>query len=95
MNQPYDLVIRNARLRQQPGTLHDIAVQAGRIERIENSIPESAALVIDAKGQLVTESFVNPHLHLDKVYTLQRLDERAMRSIRPAWTAMSWRVPGC
>jgi len=80
MNQPFDLIIRRARLRQGPGTLADIGIRSGRIERIEESIPESATSVIDAEGQLVTESFVNPHLHLDKVYTLQRLDETAMRS---------------
>jgi cytosine deaminase len=33
---------------------------------------------IDAAGNLVTESFVNPHLHLDKVYTLARLDDAAL-----------------
>ena len=34
-------------------------------------------MVVDAAGGLVTEPFVNPHLHLDKVYTLQRLDEES------------------
>ncbi|MCG8408423.1 MAG: amidohydrolase family protein, partial [Phycisphaerales bacterium] len=29
---------------------------------------------------LVTESFVNPHLHLDKVHTLDRMDELALES---------------
>jgi cytosine/creatinine deaminase len=80
MNQPFDLLIQRARLRDRPGVLHDIAISKGRIELIEESLPVSAASVIDAEGQLVTESFVNPHLHLDKVYTLQRLDGEAMRS---------------
>ncbi|NQV07182.1 amidohydrolase family protein [bacterium] len=34
--------------------------------------------VIDADGGLVTESFVNAHLHLDKVFTLEQLGEAAL-----------------
>ncbi|RKX45551.1 MAG: cytosine deaminase [Thermotogae bacterium] len=34
---------------------------------------------IDATGNLVTESFVNPHLHLCKVYTLRMMDELALQ----------------
>ena len=33
---------------------------------------------IDAAGNLVTESFVNTHLHLDKVFTLQQLGDAAL-----------------
>ena len=77
MSEPFDLLIRNARLRRRPETLYDIAVRAGRIEAIDESSDRSAAIVLDAAGGLVTEPFVNPHLHLDKVYTLQRLDEES------------------
>ena len=77
MNGPSDLLIRRARLRRRPEALYDIAVRAGRIEVIEESSDLSAAVVLDAAGGLVTEPFVNPHLHLDKVYTLQRLDEES------------------
>jgi cytosine deaminase len=35
-------------------------------------------LIIDAQGNLVTESFVNPHLHLCKVYTRQMMDDEAL-----------------
>ncbi|MBI2201990.1 MAG: cytosine deaminase, partial [Armatimonadetes bacterium] len=47
---------------------------------IEDHLEPQAATVLDARGNLVTESFVNPHLHLDKVYTLQMLDEEALRA---------------
>jgi len=77
MSEPSDLLIRRARLRRRPEVLYDIAVRAGRIEVIEESSDLSAAMVLDAAGGLVTEPFVNPHLHLDKVYTLQRLDEES------------------
>ena len=77
MSEPSDLLIRRARLRRRPEALYDIAVRAGRIEVIEESSDLPAAVVLDAAGGLVTEPFVNPHLHLDKVYTLQRLDEES------------------
>ena len=35
---------------------------------------------IDARGNLVTESFVNPHLHLCKVWTLPMMEEEALKS---------------
>ena len=77
MSETFDLLIQHARLRRRPGALYDIAVQGGYIELIEESPEVSAAVVVDAAGGLVTEPFVNPHLHLDKVYTLQRLDEES------------------
>ncbi len=81
MSDHLDLVIRKARLRRRPGALHDIGVRAGRIAVIEEASNRSAAAVVDAAGGLVTEPFANPHLHLDKVYTLQRLDgESSLRS---------------
>ena len=67
MSETLDLLIRHARLRRRPGALYDIAVQGGCIELIEESPGVSAAVVVDAAGGLVTEPFVNPHLHLDKV----------------------------
>ena len=75
----HDLLIRNARLRKRK-SLADIAIDAGRISRIASRIEGRPRRVIDARGNLVTESFVNPHLHLDKVYTLGRLDERSLEA---------------
>ncbi|MDE0342706.1 MAG: amidohydrolase family protein [Deltaproteobacteria bacterium] len=77
MSETSDLLIRSARLRRRPGALYDIVVQGGRIQAIEESSGLSALTVLDAAGGLVTEPFVNPHLHLDKVYTLQRLEEES------------------
>lgn len=77
MSESLDLLIRGARLRRRPGTLYDIGVRGERIETIEESSERLATMVVDAAGGLVTEPFVNPHLHLDKVYTLQRLDEES------------------
>ncbi|MBC7195263.1 MAG: cytosine deaminase, partial [Caldisericia bacterium] len=64
----YDILIKNAKLRKKDG-LYSIAIKNGKIEKISQNLEESAEKVIDAQGKLVTESFVNPHLHLCKVYT--------------------------
>ena len=40
----------------------------------------AAGLAIDAEGRLVTPSFVNAHLHLDKVYTLPMAGDAALAS---------------
>jgi cytosine deaminase len=72
-----DLIVRNARLRD--GRKVDIGVEGGKIAAITDNISASAAREIDAQGNLVTESFVNPHLHLCKVYTLQMMDEEALK----------------
>ena len=72
-----DLIIRNAQLRNRP-TLVDLGVGDGRIVSMADHLDEAADLTIDAGGMLVTESFANPHLHLCKVYTLDRMDELAL-----------------
>ena len=74
-----DLVIRNARLRRA-AELCDIAIGGGRIAAIGPRLAVAAVDEIDARGRLVTESFVNPHLHLCKVWTLPMMTEDALRS---------------
>jgi cytosine deaminase len=76
-----DILIRNAQLRHQPtGDLVVLHIRDGRIAGIGAGLKAKAEIGIDAKGGLVTESYVNPHLHLDKVYTLDRMDELALQS---------------
>ena len=70
--------IRSARLRNRDG-LFDINVRDGSIAAISPAGTEDAELEgLDAAGNLVTESFVNTHLHLDKVFTLQQLGDAAL-----------------
>ena len=64
----YDLVVADARLRGRGDLLHHIGIRGGRIAAIEPS-PLRGDVELDAAGNLVTPSFVNAHLHLDKVYT--------------------------
>lgn len=80
MTPSLDLVVRRARLRRDPDSLADIGIAGGAVVSIEPKTAARAEIEIDAGGGLVTESFVNPHLHLDKVYTLSMLDERALRA---------------
>jgi cytosine deaminase len=62
-----DLIVRKARLRT--GTVCDVAISGGRVREISTSIKGSSEREIDAQGNLVTETFVSAHLHLDKVMT--------------------------
>ena len=80
MDNQYDLLIRNSQLRTDPGKRYDIAINNGRVAAIESKVSGGAAEEIDAGGNLVTESYVNTHLHLCKVYTLMMMDDEAMKS---------------
>jgi len=79
MAERFDIVIKRAQLRGRPGQLSEIGIAGGRIAAIQEHIGGSAEVEIDAQGNLVTESFANPHLHLCKVYTLQMMDEEALK----------------
>ena len=81
MTPPLDLLIRDARLLD--GRVVDIGAAAGRIRLVRAagaSAPEApeATTTIDADGALVTSSFVNGHMHLDKVYTLPLAGDGAL-----------------
>ncbi|MBU2567697.1 MAG: amidohydrolase family protein, partial [Elusimicrobia bacterium] len=73
-----DLLIKNARMRGRDG-LMEIAISKGGIQKIAKKCPGKAEKTIDAKGNLVTESYCNAHLHLCKVWTLQMMDEKALK----------------
>ena len=75
----YDILIKNAKTRKC-AELVSIAIEGGKIAAIEKDLQADAKQVIDAKGGLVTESFINGHLHLDKVYTLQMAGEAALKA---------------
>jgi cytosine deaminase len=74
----HEVVIRNARLRGGKDPV-DIAIARGVIQEI-GRVDAQGAAVLDAGGRLVTESFVNTHLHLCKVYTLIMMDSLALSS---------------
>ena len=74
----FDILIKNAKTRKNQNKVN-IAIQNGKITAIGEDVSDDSKQVIDARGGLVTESFVNGHLHLDKVYTLQMAGEDALK----------------
>lgn len=79
-----DFLIRNAQLRQNPKQAVDIAISDGRISQIGPRLDQTAAQEIDAGSNLVTPSFVNPHMHLCKVWTLPMMSEDALLAYQKA-----------
>ena len=78
MQGPNSLTIRSARRRSGAGSV-DIVIRDGIITDITPAgSADSDTHEVDAAGNLVTESFVNTHLHLDKVFTLQQLGDAAL-----------------
>ena len=77
MAQHFDILIQRARLRGRLDPI-DIGIAEGSITEIAEHLEHEADQFIDAGGNLVTESFVNPHLHLCKVYTRQMMDDEAL-----------------
>ncbi len=73
----FDILIKNAKLRGKE-SITDIGIAGGKISAIGKGLKGDAAEAVEAGGNLVTESFVNPHLHLCKVYTLSMMDEEAL-----------------
>jgi len=80
MSREFDIAIRRARLRRGGDRLVEIGIRDGNIAAIAPRVDAKAANEIDARGNLVTESYVNPHLHLCKVWTLPMMEEEALKS---------------
>jgi len=62
------ILIKNAQLRDRE-TPVDILIEKEKFSKIEPQLPADADEIIDAEGTLVTPTFINPHLHIDKAYT--------------------------
>jgi cytosine deaminase len=84
MAEKFDILIRQAQLRGQTGKVVDIGISGGKISEISEKPSKSGVVEIDAKKKLVTESFINTHLHLCKVYTLMMMDEKALKDYHGA-----------
>ncbi|MFC6344243.1 cytosine deaminase, partial [Nocardioides hankookensis] len=72
----HQLLIADARLRGREGRWQ-VGMDDGRITAVTQD-RLSATREIDAAGGLVTESFANGHMHLDKVHTLDRIGDAAL-----------------
>ncbi len=76
----HQIVVADARLRHPPGGRDgrwQVGIDDGRITALAQD-PLTGTDEIDAAGALVTESFVNGHMHLDKVHTLDRIGDAAL-----------------
>src|SRR5687767_6769867 len=78
MTNQFDILIKRAILRDKPDSLIDIGIGGGQVLALEENLSGDAGMLIDSQGNMVTESFINPHLHLCKVYTRQMMDEEAL-----------------
>lgn len=84
MTTQFDILIKNCQFRGEPEIRYDIGVSNGKIAALGESLSGEAQTIIDAQGNLVTEAFVNAHLHLCKVYTLPMMDELALKDYHGA-----------
>jgi cytosine/creatinine deaminase len=67
-----DLIIRQARLRNRPGTW-DLGITGDRITKVTEHIEETGVAEVEAAGNLVTPTYVNGHIHLDKCHLQERM----------------------
>jgi cytosine deaminase len=84
MAEQFDILIKQARLRNKGEKFFEIGISGGKIIEISEKTGKSGKLELDAKKKLVTESYVNTHLHLCKVYTLMMMDEAALKDYHGA-----------
>jgi len=84
----HDLVVGDATVRGRHGRWQ-IGVDDGRIVAVTQE-PLTGRTEIDAAGGLVTESFVNAHLHLDKVHTLDRAGDAALTAYTSEGMTSAW-----
>jgi cytosine deaminase len=77
-----DLIIRNARLFDRPGTPLDIGIANGRIAAIEHALAADAP-VHDAGGCLACPGLIESHIHLDKSRIIDRCAPQERRTLSP------------
>lgn len=61
-----DLLLRNVKLEDR-SELTDIAIDSGKIIRIESGAEIISSNIVDVQGALASPPFIDPHTHLDKV----------------------------
>lgn len=61
-----DLIIRNA-LMVDEKSIVDLGIKDGKFAEIAPRLEVKGGVEIDAKKKLVTPTFIDPHIHLDKI----------------------------
>jgi cytosine deaminase len=80
----FDLIIRNARLSDRPGTPHDIGIANGRIAAIEPRLVADAP-AHDAGGCLCCPGLIETHIHLDKSRIIDRCAPQPRATLSPVF----------
>lgn len=80
MTPKFDYLIKHAKIRSSAVKSINIGILNGKIEAMSENLEADATTIIEADGNLVTESFINSHLHLCKVYTLDMMDDEAIKA---------------
>jgi cytosine deaminase len=62
-----DLLIKNSTLTNK-NELQDILIDDGKIVKISESNEQEAKRTIKAEGNIVASAFIEPHIHLDKIF---------------------------
>jgi cytosine deaminase len=78
MSRVADILIKNALVPGHGDALCDIGIVDGLILETAPSLAINAGIALNANGNLVTPGYVNPHLHLCKVWTLPMMSEAAL-----------------
>ena len=77
------MLIKNAKLRDRE-ELVNILIDGGKIVDIGVGLTAEAETVIDAEGNLTTASYIDPHIHLDKVNVLDVLPKNQSGTLKEA-----------
>ena len=77
------MLIQNAKLRDRE-ELVNILIDGGKIVEIGAGLTAEAETVIDAEGNLTTASYIDPHIHLDKVNVLDVLPKNQSGTLKEA-----------
>ncbi|MGB9763671.1 MAG: amidohydrolase family protein [Minisyncoccia bacterium] len=64
------LLIKNAKLLNEDRIV-DIYIEDGKFKIIKENLHINADVVIDVEGNIITPTFVDPHLHIDKAFTFE------------------------
>jgi len=59
----FDLLVKGGHL--PDGAVRDIGIKGDRIVAVETKLPDEAGKIIDARGQLVSPPFRDPHFHME------------------------------
>lgn len=74
----YDLLIKKGKL-ENDNELKDIGILNGKIAEISTDIPENMGKeIIWANGRLVTNGFVDSHMHFDKTMSMGEVETRTL-----------------